>query len=74
VFPLVIPEKLRNSSTLATVSPDDLTFDVGDDTMSMRLFLQNLTIRNPRYQSGSTVDANYYPGGTSGLAIMKEKK
>jgi hypothetical protein len=51
VFPLVIPEKLRNSSTMETVSADDLTFDVGDDMISMRLFLQSLTIPNPRYQS-----------------------
>jgi hypothetical protein len=50
-FPLMIPAKLQDSASMSTVTQDDLTFDVGDDTLGMRIFLQSLTIPNPRYQS-----------------------
>lgn len=75
-YTLEIPEKLLDSATLSTVSESDLTFDVSDKERSIKILLQNFSVKNPRYQSGAT-DLSIgvaYPGGISGMALIKEKK
>lgn len=75
-FKLEMSEKLLNSSTLPSVSSDDLTFDLENDTLKIRLVLQSLTIKNPRYiQPPDTgkVESPYISWGY-GLALVKNKK
>lgn len=48
-FTLIIPEKLKDSATFSTLPPEDLIFDIADDTVSIRLVLQNLEVKNPRF-------------------------
>ncbi|GAB0174724.1 MAG: hypothetical protein HHAS10_06030 [Candidatus Altimarinota bacterium] len=75
-FALKIPEKLLDSSTLPNVSQDDITFDVGDDTVEIKLLLQSFSVKNPRYIESSSTDKENttYAGGIYGLALVKNKK
>lgn len=75
-FKLTLSEKLLDSSTLATVSPEDLTFDFENDTLKLHLVLQSLTIKNPKYTppNDKTEAVNTYIGGWYGVALVKIKK
>jgi hypothetical protein len=73
-LPLILPEKLRDSATSSTQDQKDMTFDLSNQTLTIRLMLQNLTVKNPRYLSGST-DTDPYPmNNISGYALVREKK
>ncbi len=74
-FTLIIPEKLKDSATFSTLPPEDLIFDIADDTVSIRLVLQNLEVKNPRFIP--TLDDGVslpYGRWATGLALIKEKK
>jgi Domain of unknown function (DUF4153) len=76
VFSLKISDKLLDSSTLTNVTTQDLTFDLENETQKIRLVLQSLTIKNPRYTPSSTTTETLapYTSWGYGLALVKNKK
>ncbi len=62
-FSLLIPEKLKDSATFSTLPPEDLIFEVDDDTLRIRLVLQSLEVKNPRVISSPNdgMDIPYPP-------------
>lgn len=52
-FQLPITEKLLDSATLSSVEPNDLIFTVGNEALEIRLVLQSLTVKNPKFASQS---------------------
>ncbi len=75
-FSLLIPEKLKDSATFSTVPPEDLIFELEDDTLSIRLVLQSLEVKNPRFilSLDDGISLPYHRRATAGLALVKEKK
>ena len=75
-FSLKIPEKLLDSSTLSSVEPNDLIFTTWNDALEIRLMLQSLTLKNPKFNP-QAFKADYmssYIGWSTGLALIKKKK
>jgi hypothetical protein len=74
-FTLKIPETLLNSSTLSTVKPSELVFDVENNDIKLHMVLQSLTVKNPKYTppSDQNDETPYYPD-TAGIALIKNKK
>ena len=81
-YALILSENLLDSATLSQVTADKLTFTLMDDRYEIRLFLQSLTVKNPRYApSADSQMSNIndkmniaYIWGATGLALIKEKK
>lgn len=48
-YTLSLPEKLQDSASLSTVNEEDLTFTLSDESYDIRLVLQSLSVKNPKY-------------------------
>jgi hypothetical protein len=76
-YTLAIPEKLRDSATLSTVTSEELTFTLADADTEIRLALQSLTVKNPRYIPPADAPTRNITSSIAwgfGVALVKEKK
>jgi hypothetical protein len=55
-FALPVSEKLLDSATLSVVPKEDLTFNLTNDALNIRLVLQSLSIKNPKYTPPANAD------------------
>lgn len=72
-FKLPLSEKLLDSATLSNLNPEDLTFEVGNDAIDIRIILQTLSIKNPKYLPKNSSSYTYYWWSTW-VALVKIKK
>ncbi len=67
-YPLALPAWLLDGDTVRELSKDELTFDVTGSGVTLKVVLQNLSVRNPSY----TGSIEPYMSGVNGIALVKE--
>jgi hypothetical protein len=61
-IPLTIPSKLFDSNHVTSVELSDLTFNISNKDVSLKLYFQDFSIKNPNY-SGSDTNTYYSVSG-----------
>lgn len=69
-IPLVPSSELLDSTIRTNLEAKDLTFEISDKKLEIKLLLQNFAVKNPAYTG--TGGYEYYT--ISGVGLVKEKK